>query len=152
MVQTYRSVHRSELRGVLPTLVPLIIFSGYLIPLARIPWYFKWLYYASFFQYAFGVLQINELANRTFTRDCPAELVEDAVEDALRRRFPHLPPLPRLNVTCAGETYLRQQGLSPPPYGGVGGYLAILGGYCLLLQLAAYAVLARKVQLMSHEH
>ena len=35
---------------VAPTLIPLILFSGYLIPFDQIPMYFKWLYELSFFQ------------------------------------------------------------------------------------------------------
>lgn len=38
--------------AIVPTLVPLLIFSGYLIPLEKIAPYFKWAYYASFFQCA----------------------------------------------------------------------------------------------------
>ena len=62
--------------AILPTLVPLLIFSGYLIPLSRIKVYFKWCYYASFFQYSFAILQLNEFSGRTFDKDCPEELVE----------------------------------------------------------------------------
>ena len=35
---------------VAPTLIPLILFSGYLIPFDQIPSYFKFLYELSFFQ------------------------------------------------------------------------------------------------------
>lgn len=38
--------------AIVPTLVPLLIFSGYLIPYSKIPPFFKWAYYASFFQCA----------------------------------------------------------------------------------------------------
>eukprot|EP01047_Picozoa_sp_COSAG01_P032892 COSAG01_NODE_2397_length_7771_cov_12.578076_4_plen_115_part_00 len=33
-----------------PTVIPMLLFSGYLIPYAQIPSYFKWLYDISFFQ------------------------------------------------------------------------------------------------------
>ena len=138
--------------AVLPTLVPLLIFSGYLIPLKSIPWYFKWCYYASFFQYSFGVLQINELLGRNFTQDCPVEQVEKAVEDAIHQRFPSVPLPPLGNFTCQGETYLQQQGLYPVPYGGLSGYFAILSGYMVVAQLGAYATLSWKVGVMASEH
>ena len=35
---------------VAPTIVPLIMFSGYLIPFKQIPDFFRWLYHISFFQ------------------------------------------------------------------------------------------------------
>uniref|UniRef100_A0A0G4HZB8 ABC transporter domain-containing protein n=1 Tax=Chromera velia CCMP2878 TaxID=1169474 RepID=A0A0G4HZB8_9ALVE len=44
----------------LPILVPLFLFSGYVIPYNSIPDYFQWLYWVSFFQYAFSLLRINE--------------------------------------------------------------------------------------------
>ena len=191
---------------ILPTLVPLLIFSGYLIPLSRIPWcaacrrrtnpqvppltpsphaltsrppltpfplpppfpsyppiglpsspphrYFKWCYYASFFQYSFGLLQVNELLNRTYTHDCPAQLVEQSLEEIIQKRFPHLPfPLPPIaNITCTGETYLSEQRLYPVPYGGLRGYFAILGGYAVVAQLCAYLMLLWKVRRMAREH
>jgi len=70
-----------------PTLAPLLIFSGYVVPYNNIPVYFTWAYYASFFQYSFALLMINEFADRTFAVDCPAELAEKAIIDALRQRF-----------------------------------------------------------------
>ena len=60
----------------LPIIAPQMIFSGYVLPYGRMPYYFKWLYYASFWQYGLGVLQVNEFANRTYTEDCPAATAE----------------------------------------------------------------------------
>ena len=51
----------------------MLLFSGYLIPYAQIPGYFKWLYDISFFQYALGLVQINQFAGMDFT-DCPPKL------------------------------------------------------------------------------
>eukprot|EP00624_Nannochloropsis_granulata_P005153 evm.model.NODE_3634_length_32890_cov_30.974672.10 len=39
---------------VVPTLLPLLVFSGYMIPLARMPKYLKWLYWGSFYQYMYS--------------------------------------------------------------------------------------------------
>lgn len=44
----------------MPTLIPLLLFSGYLIPFAQIPSYFKWLYHCSPFAYAMSALQVNK--------------------------------------------------------------------------------------------
>ena len=59
-----------------PFLLPQMLFSGYVIPYAAIPSYFKWLYYASFWQYCLGLLQLNEFRDRTYTANCPRTLVE----------------------------------------------------------------------------
>jgi len=56
--------------AVVPLLVPLILFSGYLIPYAQIPPYFRFLYEASFFQHAIAILEINQFSPVDFT-DCP---------------------------------------------------------------------------------
>ena len=143
----------SAARGmILPTIVPLLIFSGYLIPRDRIPWYFTWMYYASFFQYSFGLLQVNELTNRTFTEDCPAQVVEERVEELIRKRFPHFPLPPIMNTTCTGEEYLQTQGLWPLLYGGVSGYFAILGAYMVIAHFCAYLLLLWKCHRMTREH
>jgi len=39
---------------VVPALLPLLIFSGYMIPLARMPGYLKWIYWGSFYQYMYS--------------------------------------------------------------------------------------------------
>ncbi len=39
----------------------------------QIPFYFRWLYHVSFFQYALGVLQINQFKDFTFS-DCPPNI------------------------------------------------------------------------------
>lgn len=60
---------------VTPTLIPLILFSGYLIPFDQIPEYFKWLYELSFFQFAITILQINQFNGLEFT-DCDIDTNE----------------------------------------------------------------------------
>ena len=133
----------------MPTLAPLLIFSGYVVPKANIPIYFTWCYYASFFQYAFSVLMINELGDRTFHHDCPAEIAEEAIVAEVRKHFfPHgLPPdlrnwtLPPINWTCAGHSYLERINMWPVAYGGLQNYFAILVGYFVVSFFLAYAVL-----------
>jgi len=47
---------------VMPTVVPLLLFSGYVIPYNDIPSGLSWLYYVSFFQYSFSIFQINQVS------------------------------------------------------------------------------------------
>ena len=107
-----------------PVLAPLLIFSGYVVPYNNIPVYFTWAYYASFFQYSFALLMINEFADRTFTRDCPAQLAEQQVLAALEERLaPYWPPLsyngtwPAHNGTWPAHngTWPAHNGTWPPP-------------------------------------
>lgn len=51
----------------MPTLIPLLLFSGYLIPYAQIPSYFKWLYHCSPFAYAMSALQVSKGLNGEVT-------------------------------------------------------------------------------------
>jgi ABC-type multidrug transport system permease subunit len=138
----------------LPTLAPLLIFSGYVVPKANIPVYFTWAYYVSFFQYAFGVLMINELSDRTFDRDCPAQLAEEAIVDEIVKHFfPNgTPPQwinwthPVGNWTCSGHSYLAKINMWPVPYGGLEYFFAILGGYFAASFVGAYAMLRWKTR------
>ena len=140
----------------LPTLAPLLIFSGYVVPKGNIPVYFTWAYYASFFQYAFGILMINELGDRTFDHDCPAQLAEEAFVDEIAHHFfPNgTPPLWQnwthrhlhMNWTCTGQTYLAKINMWPVAYGGLHNYFAILGAYFVSSFIAAYAMLRWKTR------
>ena len=106
------------------------------------PEYFKWLYYASFWQYGLGVLQVNEFANRTYTEDCPAATAEQLLYDDLAHILEEanitLPPHV-FNGTCNGTASLVQAGLWPVKFGGLQNYFLILIGYMLLFIGLAYA-------------
>jgi hypothetical protein len=52
---------------VLPAIVPMLLFSGYVIPYADIPAVFRPIYYISIFQYAFTILRINQFHGLEFT-------------------------------------------------------------------------------------
>ena len=88
---------------IIPTLAPLLIFSGYVIPYKSIPSYFEWAYYSSFFAYSFSLLQINELRGRVYTEDCPVQLVEQAIEELVRR------------PATLGPTHSEDSALRTPP-------------------------------------
>lgn len=49
-----------------PLQMPLVIFSGFLIQYDSVRWYFKPLWFISFFRYAFTILVINEFQHGTF--------------------------------------------------------------------------------------
>ena len=69
-------------QAIAPTLVPLILFSGYLIPYDQIPSYFKFLYNISFFQYALAILLTNQFHGLSFT-DCPPSDLMDQIGTGL---------------------------------------------------------------------
>mmetsp|Transcript_17742 Transcript_17742/g.34989 ORF Transcript_17742/g.34989 Transcript_17742/m.34989 type:complete len:669 (-) Transcript_17742:275-2281(-) len=53
----------------IPVVMPLLLFCGFLIPYSEIPFYFTWLYYLSPFQYALSGLLIVEFEDRTLYSD-----------------------------------------------------------------------------------
>ena len=91
IVGTYTSDLKRTQEVLTPLLMPMIIFSGYMLPLPQIPTYLRFLYYSSFYQYVFSSLAINHFAGLEFT-DCSI-----------------------VNVFCLrqGDQYLALVGLAP---------------------------------------
>lgn len=54
---------------IMPIIMPMMLFSGFVIPLASIQFYFVWLYHISFFQYGLSIMLANEFEGKSFT-DC----------------------------------------------------------------------------------
>ncbi|GBG30506.1 ABC transporter G family member 27 [Hondaea fermentalgiana] len=52
----------------IPVVMPLLLFCGFLIPYSEIPYYFTWLYWLSPFQYALSGLLIVEFEPRTLVQ------------------------------------------------------------------------------------
>ena len=137
----------------MPMIAPQMIFSGYVLPYKDLPYYFKPLYYASFWQYALAILQINEFADREYTDGCPVVVVEQTAYEDVRKWLKlhaNISTPDRVgNITgnCTGSTYLEAEGLWPAKFGGLGGYFLILSGYALIFMTLAYVAL--KVSLRS---
>lgn len=55
--------------AIAPTILPLILFSGYLVPLRQLPAVFRPFYHLSFFQYGMSIMEANEFRGVTF-QDC----------------------------------------------------------------------------------
>jgi len=129
----------------MPLLAPQLIFSGYLLPLKQIPAYFSWLYYASFWQYALGILQINEFRGRVYTEECPTtELEQTAYNDVrawLQTNYNTTLPPKTFHGNCSADASLTAAGLLPVQFGGLSGYFGIMLGYLLLFTLLAYLLL-----------
>jgi len=142
----------------MPILAPMMVFSGYVLPYNSIPSYFKPFYYASFWQYCLGILQINEFSGRVYTEKCPTTLIEQTIYDDIRDLIvadidPYLRPwllngtgnltLPSRHFEgeCYGDTFLQMTNLLPVQFGGLWGYFLILVGFLLGFLLAAYCAL-----------
>ncbi len=94
---------------VMPTLVPLELFSGYLIPYNKIPDYFLWLYHISFFSYALNMLQLNQFHGMKFSdcvrsEVCPVACFETG-EELLEQLHIDLDSQPK-NFMALGITFL----------------------------------------------
>lgn len=59
-------------QAIMPSLFPMMIFSGYMIPFFKIPIYFKWIYFVSIFQYGLSLLEINEFSGLIL--ECEADI------------------------------------------------------------------------------
>lgn len=59
-------------QAIMPTLMPMLLFAGYLIPYTQIHKVFRWLYWSSFWQYGSSMLQINEFKGLKF-KDCTSQ-------------------------------------------------------------------------------
>lgn len=66
---------------VLPTLVPLMLFSGYILPYASLKVYFKPFYFISFFQWALNLLEKNQFTGFIFP-DCEARTLPNPLNPA----------------------------------------------------------------------
>jgi len=125
--------------AIAPSLVPLILFSGYLIPYAQIPAYFKWLYDLSFFQYALAIVLINQYSGTKFT-DCPPAIPASVPTDcvaflenvALTECFPD------------GDAFLRSSHIAP--HGDMGRNFGVLSAYFVALAVISYYVTRRAVR------
>merc|ERR1711920_628126 len=57
----------------LPCFIPMILFSGYVIPYPTIPWVFKPLYYLSPMQWGMSLLNTINYSDVVFS-DCPSDV------------------------------------------------------------------------------
>ena len=97
-----------------------MLFSGYLIPFSQIPSYFLWAYYyASFFQWGIGLLQVNQWWGVTFPDTGPLD-----------------PPF------STGEEYLASINYGPEQLiNKEWQFFSILGGYVGFMIFLAFSIL-----------
>lgn len=86
---------------IVPVILPMVLFSGYLVPAADLAPSLHWIYDISFFQHALAVLQINQW------RDDPDQL-----------RFGDCPPAPNIpegseTQRCVTLRHMSQFGTTP---------------------------------------
>ena len=105
-----------------PTLMPLILFSGFLIPFPSIQdqWWIVWLYYISFFQYAFKIMAISQFAHLNFTSCGPTgNQTEEWIIGCIENFANCTPPLKEKAAcpwgfgTQPGEAVLHSFGIRP---------------------------------------
>jgi len=124
--------------AVAPSLVPLILFSGYMIPYPQIPSYFRWLYDASFFQYGLAIIDINEYSSQKFN-DCPPVIPASVPPTCA----PYLEIAAEALCFKDGDAYLKHSHIDPAD---MPRNFAILGGYVLALAVISYYVTRRAVR------
>eukprot|EP00965_Chrysotila_dentata_P251629 6210168-Pleurochrysis_carterae.AAC.4 len=134
-----------------PTLVPLLLFSGYLIPYAQIPVYFQWLYYVSFFQYAMAILEVNEFMGRSFDSCVSHDAIERLMEQLPATCYSAIPCIVEgaailSKDTCFknGEDLLRHKLNIDPDK--IGRDYAILGATFVVFAVASYYLTRRVIR------
>lgn len=125
MVGAVASDYKSAQQAMLPILVPLTLFSGYVIPYDSIPSMFQPFYYASFFQYAFGILRLNQFSGLKFD-DCD-------------------PFIPEPYNYCTGEAYLKSETANlDPAHNDIPSKMLILLGELALIGVVGFGLLKYK--------
>jgi ABC-type multidrug transport system permease subunit len=114
-------IHTSDLKRtqeiLTPLLMPMMLFSGYMLPYPQLPVYLRWLYWISIYQYIFSGLVLNHFEGLEF-KDC------------------------NFNILCfsKGEYYLDALGLNP---GFLYNDLLICIGWLIFLVILGFVVLHR---------
>lgn len=96
-----------------PLLAPLLLFSGYVIPKSQLPTWGLPFYYASFFQYAIALYELNCFKGTLFA-DYNLDIFHPT----------------KIRPLKTGDEFLKTIGIDPETHF-VGDYLLILGG-CFL--------------------
>lgn len=111
----------------LPAIVPMILFCGYVIPRGDIPVFFQWFYYIDVFQFAFSILRMNQFDGLVF-EDCPPLGTPGAFCFCLGP-----------DSVCTGVDFLRTQSLDPADHSVAMYflYMAIIWAAVLLPSFAA---------------
>merc|ERR1712146_641483 len=129
-----------------------MLFSGFMIPVNRIPAFFKPIYDASFFQYGLSLVLINEYSDKTFT-DCK---FPRALNEASSCEYPG--GIANLTVQCpefasalqggnqhcfpTGRTYLASLELEASD---TGPYFGILIGFAVATAFLAFVSFTSKI-------
>jgi len=117
---------------VLPLVMPLILFSGYVIPYKDIPSFFQWIYFVDLFQWGFTILRLNQFDGLEF-EDCPPLGTAGAWCNC-EGQF--LPP-------CTGTSFLKTIDLDPNTHP-IWPYFMYMLCFLTLLLVAAFALIRCK--------
>lgn len=118
----------------LPILVPLILFCGYLIPVDNIPSAFRWIYHVDPFQWAFSILRLNQFDGWVFD-ECPTP--QDRTKGAFCLCLGDHPQ-------CTGVDYLTNvAGLDPDTHP-IWKYFLYLCGFFAAILIPTFIVIRAK--------
>jgi len=152
---------RQAQQKILPTIVPMLLFSGWVIPYDNIPIFLKWVYWISMFQYSFAALKVNQFAGLTFHDHRHVGEFQGPVPclDVMKDGQPVCDML-GLNTTgptaflyavfpggkeWTGDEYLKSQNLDPDD-NPIWRNILILCGYLLVVLFPAYRVIKYKAR------
>merc|ERR1712032_166778 len=119
-----------------PLLVPMILFSGYVVPYAQLSPIWKPLYYVSPVRWSMSILERSHYRGVVFV-DCDTMLQEFSAQEGLSQG--------RGGCYATGEEYLRETSNPLAEWLGIPGMLAIYLGYICLFLVLNICVLRKHV-------
>eukprot|EP01065_Artemidia_motanka_P031530 TRINITY_DN3792_c0_g1_i1.p1 TRINITY_DN3792_c0_g1~~TRINITY_DN3792_c0_g1_i1.p1 ORF type:complete len:745 (+),score=248.74 TRINITY_DN3792_c0_g1_i1:47-2281(+) len=147
---------REAQQKILPTIVPMLLFSGWVIPYDNIPVFLKWVYWVSMFQYSFNILKVNQFDGLSFhDQDNLHKVLPVPCKDILKGaqdvcRDVGLPEGGLLTVSTAqapvsGRDYLVSQNLDPDD-NPMWRNFVILAAYLIVCLFPAYRIIRYKAR------
>ena len=116
---------------VMPIMMPMMLFGGFMIPYSRIHVIFKWIYWISPFQYATNIFKINQFVDIHFTDDgCDNGVHVAGVVGPLY---------------CNGNEYLDSLDLGTTPSEYMKQSFVILGILAVVVLVLAYHIVLAKI-------
>eukprot|EP00756_Hemistasia_phaeocysticola_P029706 Hpha_TRINITY_DN16247_c1_g1::TRINITY_DN16247_c1_g1_i1::g.15438::m.15438 len=150
---------RQAQQKILPTIVPMLLFSGWVIPYHNIPVFLKWVYWISMFQYAFAALKVNQFHGITFhdkqitggfnTPVPCADIFKGNETVCAMTGLPStgllIAKLPGVETQVTGDEYLNSQNLNPDD-NPIWRNVLILCAYLIVVLFPAYRVIKYKAR------
>lgn len=118
----------------LPLIVPMILFCGYIIPVDNISIAFRWIYYIDPFQWAFAIMRLNQFDGWVFD-ECPT------IADRTKGAFCFCTTI---HPRCTGIDYLTNAAALDPKTHHISTYFLYLCCFFIAILIPTFIVVRAK--------